>query len=83
MSSDTIWGRMQGHWLQGSVQPGLSPKWINEKAVYVFRDRSLPVAEAGSPRALAYEQGSLVTGFLLGVAASYLANALYFKRRRR
>lgn len=81
MSSSTIYGHMQGVWMKGSTQHGLSPKWINEQPAYVFRDRSLALPERGSPASLVVDP-SLVTGFLLGVAASYVADALYFKGRR-
>ena len=83
MSSSTIYGHMQGAWMKGSTQRGLSPKWINEEPVYVFRDRSLALPERGSPAALTLEGNSLVTGFILGVVASYVTDYLYDKSKRR
>ena len=80
--SDTIFGRMQGVWMKGSTQHGLGPKWINEVPVYSFRDRSVMLPEAGSPASLEVDPG-LVSGFLLGVAASLVANYLYSGKRRK
>ena len=56
---------------------------MNEQPVYVFRDRSLALAERGSPAALTLEGSSLVTGFILGIAASYVADYLYDKSKKR
>ena len=83
MVNNTIWLEPQGKWNYGSARSGLSPKWINEQPVYVFRDRSLALAERGSPAALTLEGNSLVTGFILGVVASYVADYLYDKSKRR
>jgi hypothetical protein len=62
---------------------GLKGKFVNEQPAYVFRDRSLMLPERGSPAALVIDQSSLVTGFILGVVASYAANILYDKGKRR
>ena len=82
MVNNTIFGEMQGYWMKGSTRHGLSPKWVNESPVYVFRDRSFPLVERGSPASLVVDP-SLVTGFLLGVAASVVGNYLYTGKRRK
>ena len=61
---------------------GLKGKWVNEMPVYSFRDRSVMLPEAGSPASLEVDPG-LVSGFLLGVAASLVANYLYSGKRRK
>ena len=79
----TIWLEPQGKFNYGSRDmAALRGKWINESPAYVFRDRSLALPEAGSPASLAIDP-SLVTGFLLGVAASVVANYLYSGKRRK
>ena len=60
----------------------LKGKWVNETPVYSFRDRSVMLPEVGSPASLEVDPG-LVTGFLLGVAASLVANYLYSGKRRK
>ena len=83
MVNNTIWLEQQGKFMYGSRDmAALKGKWVNEQPVYVFRDRSLMLAERGSPASLVVDP-SLVAGFLLGVAASYVADALYFKGRRK
>jgi hypothetical protein len=80
----TIWREQQGYWLKGSRDmAALRGKWMNEQPAYVFRDRSLMLPERGSPAALVIDQSSLVTGFLLGVVASYVAGYVYKPKRRR
>ena len=84
MVQGTIFMEQTGKWQKGSRDmSALRGKWVNEQPVYVFRDRSLALAERGSPAALTLEGSSLVTGFILGIAASYVADYLYDKSKRR
>ena len=80
--NNTIFMEPQGKWNYGSARSGLSPKWINEQPVYSFRDRSIMLPERGSPASLAVDP-SMVSGFLLGVAASLVADYLFFKKGRK
>ena len=80
--NNTIWLEAQGKWNYGSARSGLAPKWVNEVPVYSFRDRSVMLPEAGSPASLTIDPG-LVSGFVLGVAASLVANYLYKPKGRK
>jgi len=80
MVQGTIFMEQTGRWMKGSRDmAALKGKFVNESPAYVFRDRSLALPEKGSPAALEVERGSLVTGFLLGLVASYI----YSKGKRR
>jgi len=68
----TIFNEPQGKWMKGSAMSGLAPKWVGEEPAYVYRTRSVGLPEPGSPLLLEGERSSLVTGFLLGVVASYI-----------